>query len=189
MKLLCKPTTSSRNEPDQGKAESEVSKMLGGVFLSLFKTVDLCLSLSSPSKKTTSSARSIQIRSDVWYSSRTKFSPKLIGPAETTEVWRSRRRSRQSSTKPLSSCIRRATSSQSRFLWRWGSRFVKRRARSISAPTFSTTAPRGFLLLMEVRRRGPHSQWAVCPSIVAPRISRKLATKSCGSRLGGKHGH
>ena len=122
-----------------------------GVFLSLFKTVDLSARHFRHSRRRphSCSTQQHQIRSDVRYSSRTKFSPKLIGPAETTEVCSSRRRP---STKPLSSCIRRETSSQSRFLWRWGSRFVKRRARSISAPTFSTstlTTPRGFLLLID----------------------------------------
>ena len=96
-----------------------------GVFLSLFKTVDLSARHFRHRRRRPHSCnpQQRQIRSDVWYSSRTKFSPKLIGPAETTEVCSSRRRSRQSSTKPLSSCIRRATSSQSRFLWRWGGPF------------------------------------------------------------------
>jgi hypothetical protein len=40
-----------------------------------------------------------------------------------------------------------------------------------------------------MRRRGPCSQWAVCPSIVAPRISKKLATKSCEISSRRKHGH
>ena len=125
-----------------------------GVFLSLFKTVDPSARRFRHRRRGphSCSPQQHQIRSDVWYSSKAKFSPKLIGPAETTEVCSSRRRLRQSSTKPLSSCIRRATSSQSRFLWRWGSRFVKRRARSIAAPTFSTstlTTPRGFLLLID----------------------------------------
>jgi hypothetical protein len=166
-----------------------------GVFLSLFKTVDLSARHFRHRRRRphSCSPQQHQIRSDVWYSSRTKFSPKLIGPAETTEVCSSRRRSRQSSTKPLSSCIRRATSSQSRFLWRWGSRFVKRRARSISAPTFSTStldnAERFLAPDRLMRRRGPCSQWAVCPSIVSPRISRKLATKSCEISSRRKHGH
>ena len=165
-----------------------------GVFLSLFKTVDLSARHFRHRRRRphSCSPQQHQIRSDVWYSSRTKFSPKLIGSAEMTEVCSSRRRSRQSSTKPLSSCIRRATSSPSRFLWRWGSRFVKRRARSISAPTFSTstlTTPRGFLLLIDRCVGGSCSQWAVYPSIVAPRISRKLATKSCEISSRRKHGH
>ena len=168
---------------------------MSGVFLSLFKTVDLSAPHFRHSRRRPHSCSPQQhgIRSDVWYSSRRKFSPKLIGPAETTEVCSSRRRSRQSSTKPLSSCIRRATSSQSRFLWRWGSGFAKRRARSISAPTFSTSTLDNAETFLapdrSMRRRGPCSQWAVCPSIVAPRISRKFATKSCEISSPRKHGH
>ena len=166
-----------------------------GVFLSLLKTADLSARhfRHRRIRPNSCSPPHHQIRSDVWYSSRTKFSPKLIGPAEMTEVCSSRRRSRQSSTKPLSSCIRGATSSQSRFLWRWGSRFVKRRARSISAPTFSTStldkAERFPTPDRAMRRCGPCSQWAACPSIVAPRIFRKLATKSCEISSRRKHGH
>ena len=131
-----------------------------GVFLFLFKIVDLFARHFRHRRRRphSCSPQQHQIRSDVWYSSRTKFSPKLIGPAETTEVCSSRRRSRQSPTKPRSSCIRRATSSQSRFLWRWGGRFVKRRARSISAPTFSTSTlatPRFLVPDRSMRRRGP----------------------------------
>ena len=131
-----------------------------GVFLSLFKTVDLSVRHFRHRRRRPHSCnpQQRQIRSDVWYSSRTKFSPKLIGPAETTEVCSFRRRSRQSSTKPLSSCVTRATSTQSRFLWRWGSGFAKRRARSISAPKFSTstlTTPIGFFAPdRSMRRRG-----------------------------------
>ena len=165
-----------------------------GVFLSLFKTVDLSARHFRHRRRRPHSCnpQQRQIRSDVWYSSRTKFSPKLIGPAETTEVCSSRRRSRQSSTKPLSSCIRRVTSSQSRLLWRWGSRFVKRRARSISAPTFSTstlTRPRGFLLLID--RCVGVALFAVgdVPPSVAPRISMKVATKGCEISSRRKHGH
>ena len=40
-----------------------------------------------------------------------------------------------------------------------------------------------------MRRRRPCSRWAVCPSIVAPRISKKLATKSCEISSRRKHGH
>jgi hypothetical protein len=166
-----------------------------GVFLSLFKTVALSTRHFRHRRRRphSCSPQQHQIRSDVWYSSRTKFSPKLIGPAEMAEVCSSRRRSRQSSTKPMSSCIRRATSWQSRFLWRWGSRFVKRRARSISAPAFSTctlTTPRNFLRLID-RCAGValFAVGAACPSIVAPRISRKLATKSCEISSRRKHGH
>ena len=164
------------------------------VFLSLFKTVAFSARHFRHRRRRphSCSPQQHQIRSDVWYSSRTKFSPKLIGPAETTEVCSSRRRSRQSSTKPLSSCVTRATSSQSRFLWRWGSGFAKRRARSISAPTFSTStldnAERFLAPDRSMRRRRPCSRWAVCPSIVAPRISKKLATKSCEISSRRKHG-
>jgi hypothetical protein len=74
-----------------------------------------------------------------------------------------------------------------------GKPFVKRRARSISAPTFSTSTldnAKSFLAPdRSMRRRGPCSQWAVCPSIVAPRISRKLSTKSCEISSRRKHGH
>jgi hypothetical protein len=162
-----------------------------GVFLSLFKTVDLSARhfRHRRIRPNSCSPPQHQIRSDVWYSSRTKFSPKLIGSAEMTEVCSSRRRSRQSSTKPLSSCIRRATSSQSRFLWRWGSRFVKRSARSIFSTSTLGKAERFPTPDRAMRRRGPCSQWAVCPSIVAPRISRKLATKSCEISSRRKHGH
>ena len=165
-----------------------------GVFLSLFKIVDLSARqfLYRRRRQHSCSPQQHQIWSDVWYTSRTKFSPELIGPAETTEVCSFRRRSRQSSTKSLSSCIRRATSSQSRFLWRWGGRFVKRRARSISAPTFSTSTLDNAETFLapdrSMRRRRPCSQWAVCPSIVAPRISKKLATKSCEISSRRKHG-
>ena len=165
------------------------------VFLSLFKTVDLSARHFRHRRRGphSCSSQQHQVRPDVWYSSRTKFSLKLIGPAETTEVCSSRRRSGQSSTKPLSSCIRRVTSSQSRFLWRWGSRFVKRMARSISAPTFSTSTLDNAETFLapdrSMRRRRPCSQWAVCPSIVAPRISRKLATKSCEISSRRKRGH
>jgi hypothetical protein len=135
----------------QGRVRGD--QMLG-IFLSPFKTVELSARHFGHRRRRphSCSPQQHQIRSDVWHSSRTKFSPKLIGPADTTEVCSSRRRLRQSSTKPLSSCTRRATSSQSRFLWRWRSRFLKRRARLISALTFSTstlTTPRGFLLLID----------------------------------------
>ena len=120
-----------------------------GIFLSLFKTVDFSARHFHRRRKPNScSPQQHQIRSDVWYSSTPKCSPELIGPAETTEVCSSRRRP---STKPLSSCIRRPTRSQSRFLWRLENRFVKQRART-SAPTFSTstlTTPRGYLLLID----------------------------------------
>ena len=165
-----------------------------GVFLSLFKIVDLSARqfLYRRRRQHSCSPQQHQIWSDVWYTSRTKFSPELIGPAETTEVCSFRRRSRQSSTKPLSSCIRRATSSQGRFLWRWGSRFVKRRARSIAAPTFSTstlTTPRGFLLLID--RCVGVALFAVGGVLLdrASRISRKLAIESCEISSRRKHGH
>ena len=165
-----------------------------GVFLSLFKTADLSARHFRHRRIRPNSCSPPQhrIRSHIWYSSRTKFSPKLIGPAETTEVCSSPRRSRQPSIKPLASCIRGATSSQSRFLWRWGSGFAKRRARSISAPTFSTSTLDNAETFLapdrSMRRRRPCSQWAVCPSIVAPRISKKLATKSCEISSRRKHG-
>jgi hypothetical protein len=166
-----------------------------GVFLSLFKTVDLSARHFRHRRRRphSCSPQQHQIRSDVWYSSRTKFSPKLIGPAETTEVCSSRRRSRQSSTKPLSSCIRRVTSSQSRFLWRWGRCFVKRRARSISAPTFldiyADNAERFLAPDRAMCRRGALFAVGGVPLDRAPRISRKLAIKSCEISSRRKHGH
>jgi hypothetical protein len=165
-----------------------------GVFLSLFKTVGLSARHFRHRRRRSHSCspQQPQIRTDVWYSSRTKFSPKLKGPTETPKVCSFRRRSRQSFTKPLSSCIRRVTSSQSRFILRSGSRFVKRTAKSISAPRFSTstlTTPRGFVLLID--RRVGVALFAVggVPPIVAPGISRKLANKSCEISSRRKHGH
>ena len=165
-----------------------------GVFLSLFKTADLSARHFRHRRIRPNSCSPPQhrIRSHVWYSSRTKFSPRLIGPPEMTEVYSSRWRSRQSSTKPLSSCIRRATSSQSRFLWRWGSRFVKRRARSISAPTSSTStlenAERFLAPDRSMRRRGPVRS-GQCPLDRSPEGLKEVATKSCEISSRGKHGH
>ena len=164
------------------------------VFLSLFKTVAFSARHFRHRRRRphSCSPQHYQIRSNVWYSSRTKFSPKLIGPAETAEVCSSRRRSRQSSTKPLSSCIRRVTSLQSRFLWRWGSRFVKRRARSISAPTSSTStlenAERFLAPDRSMRRRGPVRSGR-CPLDRSPEGLQEVATKSCEISSRGKHGH
>ena len=114
---------------------------MSGVFLSLFKTVDLSAHHFRHRRRRPHSCSPQQhgIRSDVWYSSRRKFSPKLIGPAETTEVYSSRRRSRQSSTSRCHHAsegrrVRKADSSGD-----GEGRFVKHRARSIAAPTFSTS--------------------------------------------------
>jgi hypothetical protein len=74
-----------------------------GVVLSLFETVDLSARHFRHRRRRPHlcSPQQHQIRSDVWYGNRTKFLPKLIGPAETTEVCSSRRRSRQSFAKPI----------------------------------------------------------------------------------------
>jgi hypothetical protein len=177
-----------RSEPEQGNAESEVSK-LSGVFLSLFKTVDLSVCRFGHCRRRPHSynPQQHQILSDVWQQD--EIFAQAHRNCRDDRSLQFRRRPRQSSTKPRSACIRRATSSQSRFLWGWGSLFAKRSARSTFSTSALENAERFLAPDRAMRRRGPCSRWAVCPSIVAPRISRKLVTKSCEISSRRKHGH